>query len=65
MDEFNESGERRPPRVEVRIAVLENEVKHLGEEVHGIQRALWAVAGSIIVGVITFALAVASGVIGH
>jgi hypothetical protein len=67
MTELTPRDERRLERVEeavVRIPVLENEVKHLGEEVHGIQRALWAVAGSIIVGVLVFALTVATGIIG-
>ena len=67
MTELDRRDERRLVKVEEAVSgipVLENEMKNLAEEVHGIKRALWAVAGSIIVGVFTFALAVASGIIG-
>jgi hypothetical protein len=67
MSELTPRDERRLEKVEEAISVipvLENEMRNLGSEVHGIKRALWAVAGSIIVAVFTFALAVASGLIG-
>lgn len=67
MNELSPRDERRLERVEEAVGVipvLENELKNVAMEVHGIKRALWGVAGSIIVGVFTFALAVASGVIG-
>lgn len=67
MTELDRRDERRLQKVEeaaAGIPVIENEVKNLAAEVHGIKRALWGVAGSIIVAVFTFALAVASGVIG-
>lgn len=59
--------ERRLQLVEdaiTKIPVIENEVRNIAADVHGIKRALWGVAGSIIVAVFTFGLAVASGVIG-
>jgi len=68
MTDLSPRDERRLERVEeaiVKIPVVERELSHLSEEVQGIKRALWAVAGSIIVGVLIFALSVASGVIGN
>jgi len=49
---------------EVRLAVVENEVKNLANEVGGIKRALWGVATAIIGAVFVFALSVASGLVG-
>ena len=66
MAELTPRDERRLEKIEeaiVKIPVVEKQLEYLSEEVHGIKRALWAVAGSIIVGVIIFALSIASGVI--
>jgi hypothetical protein len=46
------------------IGVLANEVKSLERRMDGMTKAAWAVAGSVLVAVVSFALAVASGVIG-
>jgi len=67
LPDLSPRDERRLERVEeaiVKIPVVEKELAYLSEEVHGIKRALWAVAGSIIVGVLIFALSVVTGVIG-
>lgn len=67
MGDLSPRDERRLEKVEeavVKIPIVESELKYLAEEVHGIKRALWAVAGSIIVGVFIFALTIATGVLG-
>ena len=54
--------ERLP--LETQVAVLYERVANLGDDVHGMKRALWGMVFSIVLAVLVFALSVASGVIG-
>jgi hypothetical protein len=64
--ELSPRDERRLERVEEAVSVipvLAEKVANLAEDVHGIRKAAWAVAGSVIVAVLVFALSVASGIL--
>lgn len=47
-----------------KVAVLEERVTNLTEEVHGLRRALWAFVFSVLSGAIIFLLTIVTGTIG-
>ena len=57
--------ERRIGNIErLELAVVVNRLASVEKRVDSMTKALWAVAGAIIIAVITFALSIASGAIG-
>lgn len=61
-NDFPEDFREQP--LQVKVAVLAEQVKNLKEEVRGLRRALWSFVFSVLGGAVLFLLSIASGWIG-